>query len=142
MTESLAEAGINLVFEERPCDGFNPFVNAVNAPIGRPRRNLVGPRNPIINLSRASQLNAAEPGGWEGPQSDAYLALIQEAVATADPDARAELYRDAQRLLHENVPGIMLGGRRNMVAHAANVRNARSHSQNWSSRFEYIWIDS
>ena len=142
VTESLAEAGINLVFEERPCDGFNPFVNAVNAPIGRPRRNLVGPRNPIINLSRASQLNQAEPGGWEGPESDAYLRLIQEAVSTADPFARAELYRDAQVLLQENVPGIMLGGRRNMVAHAADVRNARSHSQNWSSRFEYIWIDA
>ena len=49
VSESLAEAGIRLDFQERPCDGFNPFVGAVNQPIGRPRRNLVGPRNPFIN---------------------------------------------------------------------------------------------
>ncbi|MEM0906844.1 MAG: ABC transporter substrate-binding protein [Pseudomonadota bacterium] len=142
VSESLAEAGIQLEFQERPCDGFNPFVNAVNQPIGRPRRNLVGPRNPFINLSRASSQNAAEPGGWSGPESEKYDALVLEAVGTPDPDKRVELYQEAQRILQENVPGIMLGGRRNMVAHKPEVKNARSHSQNWSSRFEYIWIDS
>ena len=142
VTESLAEVGINLAFQERPCDGFNPFVNAVNQPIGRPRRNLVGPRNPFINLGRASSRNAAEPGGWTGEASEKYDALVLEAVGTPDAAKRTELYQEAQKILQEEVPGIMLGGRRNMVAHAANVRNARSHSQNWSSRFEYIWIDA
>ena len=65
-----------------------------------------------------------------------------EAVGTADPERRLELYHEAQRLSQDEVPGIMLGGRRNMVAHRPEVRNARSHSQNWSSRFEYIWIDA
>lgn len=142
VSESLAEVGIKLDFQERPCDGFNPFVNAVNKPVGRPRRNLVGPRNPFINLSRASSRNAAEPGGWSGPGSQRYDALVLEAVGTVDEAKRLELYQEAQRILQDEVPGIMLGGRRNMVAHAANVKNARSHSQNWSSRFEYIWIDS
>ena len=142
VTESLAEAGIRLSFEERPCDGFNPYVNAVNQPIGRPRRNLVGPRNPFINLSRASRFNAAEPGGWEGEAFERYNALIVEAVGTVDEAKRLEMYHEAQRLLQENVPGIMLGGRRNMVAHRPEVKNARSHSQNWSSRFESIWIDA
>ena len=142
VSESLAEAGINLEFQERPCDGFNPFVSAVNQPIGRPRRNLVGPRNPFINLGRASSRNAAEPGGWSGEESERYDALVLEAVGTPDDAKRAELYQEAQLILQAEVPGIMLGGRRNMVAHAANVRNARSHSQNWSSRFEYIWIDA
>lgn len=142
VTESLAEAGINLEFQERPCDGFNPFVNAVNQPIGRPRRNLVGPRNPFINLSRLSVRNAAEPGGWEGEASDKFNALILEAVGTADEAKRLEMYHEAQRIAQDATPGIMLGGRRNMVAHAANVKNARSHAQNWSSRFEYIWIDA
>ena len=141
VSESLAEAGINLVFEERPCDGFNPFVTAVNAPIGRPRRNLVGPRNPFINLSRLSPRNAAEPGGWVGPGADRFDALILEAVGTADAARRLELYHEAQRIAQDEVPGIMLGGRRNMVAHSPEVKNARSHSQNWSSRFESIWID-
>ena len=142
VAESLAEAGIALEFQERPCDGFNPFVNAVNQPIGRPRRNLVGPRNPFINLSRLSVRNAAEPGGWEGEASDKFNSLILEAVGTADEAKRLELYQEAQRIAQDAVPGVMLGGRRNMVAHAANVNNARSHSQNWSSRFEYIWIDA
>jgi peptide/nickel transport system substrate-binding protein len=142
VSESLAEAGISLVFEERPCDGFNPFTTAVNQPIGRPRRNLVGPRNPFINLSRLSPRNEAELGSWEGPGTKRYDALLLEAVGTADPERRLELYHEAQRIAQDEVPGIMLGGRRNMVAHRPEVRNARSHSQNWSSRFEYIWIDA
>ena len=142
VSESLAEVGIDLQFQERPCDGFNAYTSSVNQPIGRPRRNLVGPRNPFINLGRASSRNAAEPGGWTGPDSEKYDALVLEAVGTPDEAKRTELYQDAQRILQENVPGIMLGGRRNMVAHQGNVKNARSHSQNWSSRFEYIWIDA
>lgn len=142
VSESLAEVGIKIEFQERPCDGFDPFVSAVNQPIGRPRRNLVGPRNPFINLSRLSVRNAAEPGGWEGEASDTFNALILEAVGTADEAKRTELYHEAQKIAQEDVPGIMLGGRRNMVAFAPNVKNARSHSQNWSSRFEYIWIDA
>jgi len=141
VSESLAEAGIRLDFQERPCDGFNPFVGAVNQPIGRPRRNLVGPRNPFINLSRLSPRNAAEPGGWEGEGADRFDALILEAVGTADEARRLELYHEAQRIAQREVPGLMLGGRRNMVAHRPEVQNARSHAQNWSSRFEYIWID-
>lgn len=141
VSESLAEAGIRLEIEERPCDGFDPFVNAVNQPIGRPRRNLVGPRNPFINLGRLSTQNLAEPGGWQGPASDRYNALLLQAVAEPDADARLALYHDVQRIAQEDVPGIMLGGRRNMVAHRPEVKNIRSHSQNWSSRFESIWID-
>jgi len=140
VSESLAEAGIRLQFEERPCDGFNPFVNAVNQPIGRPRRNLVGPRNPFINLSRLSPRNPAEPGGWAGPGADKFNALILEAVGTADEERRLELYHEAQRIAQQEVPGIMLGGRRNMVARRPEVENLRSHSQNWSSRFENVWI--
>ena len=52
VTESLTEAGIQLKFEERPCDGYIPYALAVNKPWGRPRRHLVGPRNPYINLLR------------------------------------------------------------------------------------------
>jgi len=142
VSESLSEAGIRLVLEERPCDGFNPFATAVNQPIGRPRRNLVGPRNPFINLSRLSPRNREEPGGWAGPEAERFDALILEAVGTADPARRLELYHAAQRIAQQEVPGIMLGGRRNMVAHRPEVRNIRSHAQNWSSRFEYIWIDA
>ncbi len=142
--ESLAEAGILIEFPERPCDGFGPYASySVNKPWGRPRRNLVGPRNPFINLNRANINGAsAENGAWTGEGAERYSELISMAVGLNDADKRAELYADAQRILQEEVPGIMLGARRNMVAHAANVKNARSHTQNWSSRFEYTWIDS
>ncbi|WP_299817643.1 ABC transporter substrate-binding protein [uncultured Roseibium sp.] len=142
VAESLAEAGITLEFQERPCDGFNPYTEAVNKPYGRPKRSLVGPRNPFINLSRLTTGNPAERGAWEGPRADRYGSLLVEAVSQQDPEARQALYAEAQRIAQEEVPGIMLGGRRNMAAHAANVKNLRSHSQNWSSRFEYVWIDA
>ncbi|WP_417271746.1 ABC transporter substrate-binding protein [Celeribacter halophilus] len=141
VSESLAEAGIEIVFEERPCDGFSPYVDSVNAPFGRPHRNLVGPRNPFINLSRAD-FQRSENADWVGAGAEEYSRLVNTAVGEKDASLRLKMYQDAQRILQEEVPGIMLGGRRNMVAHAPNVKNARSHSQNWSSRFEYIWIDS
>jgi len=141
VAESLAEAGIEIVFEERPCDGFNPYIGAVNAPYGRPARELVGPRNPFINLSRADH-KLDDNSDWTGPGAEEYSRLVNGAVGTLDEQERLAMYRKAQRILQEEVPGIMLGGRRNMVAHAPEIRNARSHSQNWSSRFEYIWIDA
>ena len=139
VSESLAEAGIELKIEERPCDGFNPYVQAVNQPWGRPRRNLVGPRNPYINLMRPWTTGSG--GMWETEGAKRYESLVQTAVGTKDPVERSNMYKEAQRIAHEEVPGISIGARRNMVAHAANVKNARSHAQNWSSRFEYIWID-
>ena len=141
VTESLAEAGIKLKFEERPCDGYIPYALAVNKPWGRPRRHLVGPRNPYINLLRP--WTAIYSGGkWETEGAKRYEELLQEAVGVKDPVERANMYEEVQRIAQEEVPGISIGARRNMVAHAANVKNARSHTQNWSSRFEYIWIDA
>ncbi len=139
VTESLAEAGIVLKFEERPCDGFSPYTFAVNKPYGRPRRSLVGPRNPFINLGRPF---TAEIGDWSTKGAERYQQLLQKAVGLKDQAERTKIYIEVQRIAQEEVPGIMLGARRNMVAHAANVKNARSHTQNWSSRFESIWIDA
>ena len=132
-------AGIELKLEERPCDGFSPYTSAVNQPWGRPRRNLVGPRNPYINLMRPWTTGSG--GMWETEGAKRYEELVQTAVGTKDPVERSNMYKEAQRIAHEEVPGISIGARRNMVAHAVNVKNARSHAQNWSSRFEYIWID-
>ena len=141
VSESLAEAGIELKIEERPCDGYIPYALAVNKPWGRPRRHLVGPRNPYINLLRPwTAINSG--GKWETEGSERYHDLVQTAVGTKDPVERSNMYKEAQLIAQEEVPGISIGARRNMVAHAANVKNARSHTQNWSSRFESIWIDA
>jgi len=141
--ESLKEAGIALSFTERPCDGFNPFVSAVNQPIGRPRRNLVGARNPNTNLSRLSDLNAAEPGGWEGRGFERYNALLAEAAAEIDPEARRAIYHEMQRIAQDEVPGIMIGGRRTNVVHRPEFRNLRAHTQLWQGpRYETVWRDA
>ncbi|MEM7695276.1 MAG: ABC transporter substrate-binding protein [Pseudomonadota bacterium] len=139
--ESLREAGISVEFAERPCDGFNPFVMAVNEPIGRPRRNLVGARNPNINLSRASNLNAAEHGGWDGPGFERYNELLATAAQTLDPELRLEIYHEMQRIAQDEVPGIMIGGRRTNIVHRPDVKNLRPHTQLWQPRYEGVWLD-
>ena len=52
------------------------------------------------------------------------------------------IYHEMQKIAQEEAPGIMLGGRRNMVAFKSGINNLRSHSQNWSSRFENVWMES
>ena len=140
VTESLRAAGITLRFEERPADGYNQYRLAVNTPVGRPARSLVGPRNAAISLQRMTAANPSEAGGWSGPASVQYDAMYLQAIGTKDDAKRAELYREMQRLLHREVPAIMLGGRRNMAAFKTNVHGLKAHPQNWSSRFEDIWI--
>lgn len=143
VAESLNEAGIRIAFEERPCDGFNPYVMAVNQPIGRPRRNLVGARNPNTNLSRLSNLNPAEPGGWEGPGFERYNALLAEAAAETDGARRMRIYHEMQRIAQAEVPGIMVGGRRTNVIHRLGVHNLRGHTQLWQGpRYETVWRDA
>jgi len=141
--ESMREAGIRIQFEERPCDGFNPFVMSVNEPIGRPRRNLVGARNPQINLSRLSTLDPSEPepGGWQGSGAKRYTELLVEAAAEIDEERRAEIYFEMQRIAQEEVPGIMIGGRRTNVVHRPQVRHLRPHTQLWQPRYEAVWLE-
>lgn len=52
------------------------------------------------------------------------------------------MYKELQRIVQSDTPAIVLGGRRNMLAHAPKVQNLRSHSQNWSSRFDDVWISA
>lgn len=142
VSESVRRAGITLEIREMPCDGFSDYTMAVNAPVGRPRRSLVGPRNPSINMGRMDIAGGStEAGGWDGELADRYSTLFAQAVAEPDDVKRFVMYQELQRIAHEDTPAIMLGGRRNMLAHRPEVVNLRSHSQNWSSRFDDFWID-
>ena len=141
VTESLREAGIEMAFEERPCDGFWQYHTATNKPIGRPARILVGPRNAAINMGRMAR-QETEHGGWVGEHAERYQALYAQALAEADDGKRMAIYQEIQRVTQEDVPAIMLGGRRNMLAYRPWVNGLRSHSQNWSSRFESAWVDA
>jgi peptide/nickel transport system substrate-binding protein len=143
VAESVKKAGITLELKEISCDGFSDFGVAVNAPIGRPRHSTVGPRSPAINMGRMEQkANVGENGGWSGPKADEYSALYKAAIAEADDKKRFDMYQELQRIAQDDVPAIMLGGRRNMLAHSPKVKNLRSHSQNWSTRFDDFWIES
>lgn len=143
VVESVKRAGIGLELRELPCDGFNDYGLAVNAPVGRPRRTLIGPRSPAINMGRMDgRVNPGEAGGWTGPKADAYSDLYDRTVAEPDEKKRFQMYRELQRIAQDDVPAIMLGGRRNMLAHSPEVKNLRAHSQNWSTRFDDFWIEA
>ncbi|RYE10532.1 MAG: hypothetical protein EOP22_04115 [Hyphomicrobiales bacterium] len=143
VAESLKKAGINLELKEIACDGFSAYGTAVNAPVGRPRRSLIGPRSPAINMGRMEpEVGVGENGGWAGTKADEYKALYNAAVAEPDAGKRLTMYQELQRVAQDDVPAIMLGGRRNMLAHMPNVKNLRAHSQNWSTRFDEFWIES
>jgi peptide/nickel transport system substrate-binding protein len=143
VVESVKKAVINLELKEISCDGFSAFGTAVNAPIGRPRHSVIGPRSPAINMGRMEpSTNPGESGGWTGPKAEEYAVLYKAAVGESDEKKRFQMYQDLQRIAQDDVPAILLGGRRNMLAHSPKVKNLRSHSQNWSTRFDDFWIES
>lgn len=141
VVESLKKAGINMEIREMPTDGFDAYVKGINAPYGRPAAGVVGPRNPAINLGRMVA-NDQEKGAWTGEKADAYAKLYAETIAEPSEEKRIGMYQELQRILQSDTPAIVLGGRRNMAAHAPSVKNLKSHSQNWSSRFDDVWIES
>ena len=67
--------------------------------------------------------------------------LFEKTIAEPDDTKRFGMYQELQRLVQEDTPAIVLGGRRNMMAHMPAVKNLKSHSQNWSSRFDDVWIE-
>ena len=143
VSESVKKAGIQLELKELSCDGFADYGVSVNGAIGRPRHSTVGPRSPAINMGRMDgRFNPGEPGGWVGPKADAYSKLYDQTVAEPDEEKRFQMYQELQRMAQDDVPAIMLGGRRNMVAHSTKVKNLRAHSQNWSTRFDDFWIEA
>lgn len=140
VAESLKENGITVELREMPADGFRDYGLQVNAPIGRPVRSLIGPRNPAINLGRMVT-NPQEAAGWSGEIHEKFVVQYQAAIAEPDNAKRFAMFRELQALIQSDTPAIVLGGRRNMMAHAPTVHNLKSHTQNWSSRFDDFWID-
>ena len=88
VAESLRTAGINVEIRKLPCDGFNDYVLAVNEPVGRLRRNLVGPRNPAINMGRLVTDLSTENGGWTGPAGGGDGAAESAILADGARDRR------------------------------------------------------
>ncbi|MNL69077.1 hypothetical protein D3C87_1938920 [compost metagenome] len=68
--------------------------------------------------------------------------MYQETIAEPDDAKRFANYQELQRIAQADTPAIVLGGRRNMVAHTTRVKNLKSHSQNWGTRFDDCWVDA
>lgn len=69
--------------------------------------------------------------------------MLAEAAAELDPEKRLQIYHEMQRIAQEEVPGIMIGGRRTNVVHAPRFRNLRPHTQLWQGpRYETVWAES
>ena len=48
-----------------------------------------------------------------------------------------------QRIAQDEVPGIMIGGRRTNLVHKTGVHNLRPHTQLWQGpRYETVWKDA
>jgi peptide/nickel transport system substrate-binding protein len=142
LAESVKEAGITLPLEQRPTDGYRSW-RVEDKEKTRKHRFAFGPvgtRNPGISLFRMARPDYNESGYWHpSPEGDRYIALYKEAVVTGDPEARRKIYHEMQRILHDEVPAILPGGRKNTIAHRANVHGVKAHPQQWSVRFDEIW---
>ena len=69
--------------------------------------------------------------------------FLAEAAAEIDPEARRAIYHEMQRIAQDEVPGIMIGGRRTNVVHRPEFRNLRAHTQLWQGpRYETVWRDA
>lgn len=142
LAESVKEAGITLPLEQRPTDGYRAW-RVEDKEKTRKHRFAFGPvgtRNAAISLFRMARPDYNESGYWHpSPEGDRYIALYKKAVVTGDPKARRAIYHDMQRILHEEVPAILPGGRKNTAIHRDNVHGLKAHPQQWSVRFDEIW---
>lgn len=142
LAESVKEAGITLPIEQRPTDGYRAW-RVEDKEKTRKHRFAFGPvgtRNPGISLFRMARPDYNESGYWHpSPEADRYLALYKKAVVTGDSKARRDIHHEMQRILQEEVPAILPGGRKNTIVHRAGIHGVRAHSQQWSIRFDEIW---
>jgi len=76
-----------------------------------------------------------------GYQSSELDRLTAEARVSIDPELRNQLYRKAERVLHEDCPLIPLYHERIFAAVAPAVQGLRLHLTPPQVRFESIWID-
>ncbi len=141
-SESVKEAGITMPIEERPRSGYRKWRVEDKKKTRKHRFALgpVGPRNAAANLFRMARPTYNESGYWHpSPEGDRYIALFEKAMVTGDPIKRREIYHEVQRLLQEEVPTIFVVGRREIIAHRANVRGLNAHPQHWSFKFNTVW---
>ena len=142
LQEEVREAGITIVLEQRPNDGYVPFrTGDKDFAQGRFHRfamTAVGPRNPGISLFRMRGANV-EAGHWRGPEQNRYLALYRQAMATREEAARRTMFHDTQRILHEEVQALLPAGAMTFAVRRRNMQGLAFHPPIWSIRFQEVW---
>lgn len=91
-----------------------------------------------IYLSAAHGTPFVNATGYSNPEVDAWLA---EAGGLADQDARAVLYRDAVRVLAQDVPVMVLFDELASEASAGNLRGMRTLLDQRDG-LEYLWLSA
>lgn len=142
LQQSVKEAGITLPIEERPNDGYIQFrIGDSDLSKGKYHKfamTAVGSRNPGISLYRMRNAYV-EAGHWSGAEHDRYMALYAQAMVTAEPAARKQIYAQMQAILHEEVPAILPAGGDTFLVKRKAIRNLPFHPQIWSIRMEEAW---
>lgn len=80
---------------------------------------FMGP-DPAALATRYGTGSNSNYSGWSNAEFDA---LCAEAAATADTDKRAELYKEAQKLIVEELPAVNVVGYASYTVAPANVKN-------------------
>lgn len=142
--ETVKEAGITMPIEEHPLSGYREW-RVEDSEKTHPHRFAMGPvgsRNSGANLYRMARPTYNESGYWHpSPEGDEYIALYEKAMRTGDHAKRQEIYHEMQRLLQNEVPGVFLTGRKELIIHRNSVHGFRSHSQYWNVTFNKVWRD-
>lgn len=78
----------------------------------------------LSNLLHSSAIGGGNRSFYSNPEVDA---LLDEAKTTHDPEVRAELYKKAQEIIHEDAPKVNLVHSIPSVAGSARVKNYVAH---------------
>jgi peptide/nickel transport system substrate-binding protein len=73
-------------------------------------------------------------------QNDEVDALLAEARVTLDRDRRTELYEEAQRLIAQDPPWVMIDHETQIVVMDTSIKNFRLHPTG-PFRFDEVWIE-
>src|SRR5690606_37097781 len=139
MRDQLRQVGIDLVIE--PAERAVMVERVYNRDYDLSRQSFTSSGDPAIGYHRIYL--TAEPGtpfvnatGYSNPEVDALLA---QAAAVPDIDARAELYRQAMRIIAEDFPVLVVFDELNTEAASANLRGMRTLLDQRDG-LEFLWL--
>ncbi len=142
LREGAREAGLGITLEQRPL-AEEPRMRIGDNDLTQRRFHrfaaaVVEPQHAgaALGLLRAE---APEAGHWHGPAQQAYAALHGRARREADAARRLDMYRDMQRILHQEVPALLPAGGLTCAVRRRHVQGFEYHPQPGALRFDEVW---